>query len=232
MIESITQAFGSLLETSPYLALGLAFVGGIFMGFSPCVMPFFPALIGYVAKNFEGSPSSGKQGLILSVFFVAGFSIMFAIIGAFVSYLGGLFSVTNHTWYYVIGTVMIIAGLSFMKIFSIRLAPSIPLTANNIRFKGGFGAFVLGILLGMIPSPCATPVVAIILTYVAAKGNSILGAVLLFAYSLGRGIPLMAAGASTGFISKTQVLQKHRDIVEVVSGALFVMLGLYFFWAA
>lgn len=232
MIESVTQAFKSLLETSPYLASGLAFIGGVFMGFSPCVMPFFPALIAYVAKNSEELSSSGKQGLTLSIYFVIGFSIMFAIIGAFVSYLGGLFSITNHTWYYIVGAVMIVAGLSFMKILKLRLAPSIPLTANSIRFKGGFGALVLGILLGMIPSPCATPVVAIILTFVAAKGNSLLGAVLLFSYSLGRGIPLMAAGTSTGFISKTQVLQKHRDVVEMVSGAIFVMLGLYFFWSA
>jgi cytochrome c-type biogenesis protein len=232
MIESVTQAFKSLLETSPYLALGLAFIGGMFMGFSPCVMPFFPALIGYVAKNSEGLPSSGKQGLTLSIFFVVGFSIMFAIIGAFVSYLGGLFSITSHTWYYIVGAVMVVAGLSFMKILKLRLAPSISLTANSIRFNGGLGAFVLGILLGMIPSPCAAPVVGIILTYVAAKGSSSLGAVLLFSYSLGRGIPLMAAGASTGFISKTQVLQKHRDVVEMVSGALFVMLGLYLFWSA
>jgi cytochrome c-type biogenesis protein len=232
MVESVTQMFKSLLEISPFLALGLAFIGGIFMGFSPCVLPFFPALIGYVAKNSEGIQSSGKQGLFLSVFFVVGFSTMFATIGAFISYLGGLFSVTNHTWYYVIGAVMIVAGLNFMKIIKLRLAPSMPLATDSIRFRGGFGAFVLGVLLGMVPSPCATPVVAVILTYVAAKGNTLLGAVLLFTYSLGRGLPLMAAGASTGFITKTQALQKHRDKVEVVSGVLFVTLGLYLLWIA
>lgn len=232
MVESVTQAFRSLLETSPFLALGLAFLGGIFMGFSPCVLPYFPALIGYVAKNSEGLPSSGRQGLTLSIFFVIGFSIMFAIIGAFISYLGGLFSIANHTWYYIVGAVMIVAGLSFMKILKLRLTPSVSLSANKIPFKGGFGALILGILLGTIPSPCAAPVVGIILTYVAAKGSTLLGAALLFTYSLGRGIPLMAAGTSTGFISKTQVLQRHRDTIEMASGALFVILGLYFLWSA
>ncbi|NCO66783.1 MAG: thiol:disulfide interchange protein [Candidatus Aquicultor secundus] len=232
MLETIAQQFSTALTTSPVLAFGLAFAGGLFTGFSPCVLPFFPAVIGYVAKNTEGSKAAGREGFLLSLLFVLGFSSTFAIIGAFASYLGGLVSLTNRTWYFIVGAVLIIVGLHFMQIIKLRLAVPVKLTADSIKFKGGLGAFILGILLGLILSPCATPVVAVILTYVASKGNAVLGSALLFTYSLAHGLPLMAAGTSTGFITKTSFLQKHREKVEVISGVVFIGLGLYFLWQA
>ncbi len=232
MLETIARQFSSALTTSPVLAFGLAFAGGLFTGFSPCVLPFFPAVIGYVAKNTEGSKAAGREGFLLSLLFVLGFSSTFAIIGAFASYLGGLVSLTNRTWYFVVGAVLIIVGLHFMQIIKLRLVVPVKLTADSIKFKGGPGAFVLGILLGLILSPCATPVVAVILTYVASKGNAVLGSALLFTYSLAHGLPLMAAGTSTGFITRLSFLQKHRQLIEIASGVIFVALGLYFFWQA
>ncbi len=232
MLESIAKEFSAALTTSPILAFCLAFAGGIFTGLSPCVLPFFPAVIGYVAKNTEGSKVAGREGLLLSLLFVLGFSSTFAIIGAFASYLGGLVSLTNRTWYFVVGAVLIFVGLHFMQIIKLRLALPVKLTANSVKFKGGLGAFILGILLGLILSPCATPVVAVILTYVASKGNLWLGSALLFTYSLAHGLPLMAAGTSTGFITKTSFLQKKRELVEAISGGVFILLGLYFFWLA
>ena len=232
MLETIIQAFKSALETSPLIAFGLAFAGGIFTGVSPCVLPFFPAIIGYVAKNTEGRPAAGREGFLLSVLFVLGFSTTFAIIGAFASYLGGLFSVTNRTWFFVVGAVMLLAGLNYLRVFNFQLSLPVKLTADSVKFKGGFGAFVLGILLGVILSPCATPVVAVILTYVASKGSIVLGAALLFTYSLAHGLPLLAAGTSAGFITKISFLQQRRELVEMISGAIFVALGLYFFWIA
>ncbi|MCL6473127.1 MAG: hypothetical protein K6T91_10035 [Firmicutes bacterium] len=232
MLETIAQAVKTSLETSPILALGLAFAGGIFTGVSPCVLPFFPAIIGYVAKNTEGRPAAGRQGFLLSILFVLGFSTTFAVIGGFASYLGGLFSIANRTWFFVVGAVMLLAGLNYMRVLKFQLSLPLKLTAESVRFKGTLGAFVLGILLGMILSPCATPVVAVILTYVASKGNAFLGSVLLFTYSLAHGLPLMAAGTSTGFITKISFLQKRRALVEMVSGGVFILLGLYFFWLA
>lgn len=228
MLEAIAQAIKSSLEGSLPLTFALVFAGGIFTGFSPCTLPFFPAIISYVAKSTDGSKAGGREGLILSLFFVLGFSSTFAIIGAFAAYLGGLASLTNRTWYYIVGFVFIVFGLHFMKILSLNLALPSRLTIDIVKYRGIPGAFVLGILVGLILSPCATPVVAVILTYVASKGNTVLGGALLFTYSIAHGLPLMAAGTSTGFINKTTLLQKHRNLVEIASGIVFVVLGLYF----
>lgn len=228
MLEAIAQAIKSSLEGSLPLTFALVFAGGIFTGFSPCTLPFFPAIMGYVAKNTQGSRSSGREGFILSLLFVLGFSSTFAIIGAFASYLGGLASLSNRTWYYIVGAVFIVFGLHFMRVLRLNLSLPVNLTADSIKFRGLPGSFILGILVGLILSPCATPVVAVILTYVASKGNAVLGGALLFTYSIAHGLPLMAAGTSTGFINKTALLQKHRNLVEIISGAIFVLLGLYF----
>lgn len=232
MLDAIAQQFSVALNDSLLLAFGLAFAGGLFTGFSPCVLPFFPAIIGYVAKNTEASKAAGRDGFFLSLLFVVGFSSTFAVIGAFASYIGGLFSLTSRTWYLIVGAVLVIVGLHFMQIIRLRLALPVKLTADSIKLKGGPGAFVLGIMLGIVLSPCATPVVAVILTYVASKGNAALGSALLFIYSLAHGLPLMAAGTSTAFITRTLFIQRRRALIETLSGGVFILLGLYFFWLA
>ncbi|MBE0447442.1 MAG: cytochrome c biogenesis protein CcdA [Actinobacteria bacterium] len=228
MLETIAQQFSMALTNSPVIAFGLAFTGGLFTGFSPCVLPFFPAVIGYVAKNTEGSKAAGKEGFLLSLLFVLGFSSTFAVIGAFASYVGGMFALTNRTWYFIVGAVLVVVGLHFMQVLRLRLALPVKLTADSVKLKGGLGAFVLGILLGLILSPCATPVVAVILTYVMSKGNAYLGGALLFVYSLAHGLPLLAAGTSTGFITKISFLQRRRELIEAASGSFLCCLGFIF----
>ncbi len=232
MLETVAQALTTSLETGSVAAFTFAFAGGLFTGFSPCVLPFFPVVIGYVAKNAQDKPASGRLGFRLSLFFVIGFSLTFAVMGSLASYLGGLLPLSNRVWYIIVGIVMIVVGLHFAHIIQLKIPLPGSITADKLKFSGNFGAFVLGIILGVILTPCATPVVAVILTYVAAQGNALLGSALLFTYGLAHGLPLMAAGTSAGFVTKTDFLQKRRSSVEVVSGVVFIILGLYFLWLA
>ena len=230
MIDAIAQSLKDAIGTGSVVALAFAFGGGILTGFSPCVLPFFPALIGYVAKNTAERDRPARQGLVLSLLFVVGFSSVFVLLGSGIAFLGSLFSLANKTWNIIAGLVLIVVGLNFLNIIQLRLVPQINVSTS--RLKGRYGAVLLGVLFGLVLTPCATPVVAAILTYAAAKGSTLFGAGLLLAYSLGHGVPLLAAGISTAFLTKATAFQKHRQRIEAASGIVFIGLGFYFIWLA
>jgi len=95
--------------------------------------------------------------------------------------------------------------------------------------KGGlFSSFLIGLLFGLAASPCATPVLAVIITYVASTGNYYYGASLLFVYGLGHGLPLIAAGTFAGFVKQISRFQRYSRYITCISGGVLIALGLYF----
>jgi cytochrome c-type biogenesis protein len=226
MLESIAQSTSEAIKHTSLLAYFLVFLGGLLTGFSPCVLPFFPVVIGYVAEQATDENYTKTQGFLLSIAFVLGFAFIFTIVGAFASFLGGIFNRFNRFWY-------IAVGLHFMKIYQLNLSsPFSKIQIKKPKRKGIIGAVILGVLLGLVLSPCATPVVAVILSYVLAKGNVLFGASLLFAYSIAHGLPLIIVGTSAGALAAFSKTERWRKGIEIVSGALFVLLGFYFFWLA
>jgi len=104
---------------------------------------------------------------------------------------------------------------------------------EKIRTKGLPGALLLGLVSGLVSSQCATPVLAAILTYVMAqKTGMVYGAVLLFIYALGRGVPILLAGTFTGVLKSFSALGKWADWFEKVSGVIIILVGFYFLWIA
>ncbi len=94
------------------------------------------------------------------------------------------------------------------------------------------GALALGLVSGLVASQCATPVLAVILTYVMLKGAIVYGAALLFVYAMGRGVPVVLAGTFTGALKRMQGLGQWSERIERASGVLIIAVGLYFLWIA
>jgi len=94
------------------------------------------------------------------------------------------------------------------------------------------GALALGLVSGLVASQCATPVLAAILTYVMAEGAVVYGALLLFVYALGRGVPIVVAGTFTGLLKQLRAFGRWSSVLEKVSGAVIVGVGLYLIWLA
>lgn len=233
MLESLAQSASEAIKNTSLLAYLLVFLGGLLTGFSPCVLPFFPVVIGYVAEQATDENYTKMQGLVLSIAFVVGFALIFTIAGAFASLLGSVFSSFSRIWYIVVGAICIAVGLHFMRLIRLNLAsPFSKMGIKKPKRKGIFGALILGVLLGLVLSPCATPVVAVILSYVIAKGNVFFGASLLFVYSIAHGIPLIIVGVSAGALAAFSKTKRWRNLIETTSGALFVLLGFYFLWLA
>jgi cytochrome c-type biogenesis protein len=104
------------------------------------------------------------------------------------------------------------------------------------RTRGAVGAFVLGLLFGVVSAPCAAPILIVLLTYLATSGSSVAyGALLLLIYGLGHSVLILIAGTSMGAARKlieSRKITRATDIMRRVAGALVVAVGVYFAYLA
>lgn len=215
--------FANLLSSNIWIALVMALVAGIISSFSPCVLSTIPLVIGYVGGYAKKDKNLAFK---YSLIFCMGLVITFTMFGAFSAILGKLMTGTGKWWYIVLGIIMLIVALQLLGVIEFE---------NNFckmpnKRTGLLGAFFLGILGGVLSSPCSTPVLIAILTFVAGKGNIVLGVVMLFLYAIGHCTLIIIAGTSVGFVesisssNKTLVLGK---ILKTILAIVIALLGLY-----
>lgn len=219
--QFIHQTIPSFLSQGHWLTFLVIFVGGVLTSISPCVLSMVPVTIGYIGGYSGGSR---KQGFIMSLAFVVGLGVTFAILGLTASAVGKVFGQLGSGWYYSLAAVSIIMGLSLLGVINLRFP-----TLSKMPFKAASpgGAFLVGLLFGLVASPCATPVLAVIMTYVASKGQPVYGGALLFVYGLGHGLPLLIVGTFTAALKGLPRLQRWSQYTTYLSGAILIGLGLY-----
>ena len=209
--------------SNPIIAYFSVFIAGLISAFSPCVLITIPLVISYVGGYAEGDI---KRSFSFSLAFVVGLSITFTILGAIASLMGTLLGDVGSLWKYILAAVAIVMGLQMMGLLNFQI-PTPRLVKTDQ--KGLIGAFLLGMLFGIASSPCATPVLALILTFVASKHNLAYGASLLFVYALAHTVLIFTVGVSTGLAEVFLKSQKVADFsvyAHKVSGAIFVLIGI------
>ncbi len=128
--------------------------------------------------------------------FILGLSITFTVLGAIASLIGGLFGMISRTWYFVVGGIAVAIGLQLVGLYELNF----PIPGHlQPKQRGILGAFILGLIFGIVSSPCATPILVLILTFVASKGEIVYGTSLLFVYALAHCALIFLAGIATGF---------------------------------
>jgi cytochrome c-type biogenesis protein len=218
------ENIGEFIALNPFLAVAAVFVGGILSSANPCVLVTIPMIIGYVG-GYAGD--SKRKALIYSSAFVIGLSVTFTALGLIAALAGMLFGDVGWLWQYFIGIIAIAMGLQLLGVYSLPQ----PNQANlNVRHKGIVGSLLLGMLFGVISSPCATPVLAVILAFIAAGGNVVYGGSLLFVYALGHCVLMLLAGT---FIGVAQYLVRSKGLAgfsywtKKVSGFIILAVGVY-----
>ena len=217
----LPQAVGGF---SPFSFI-IVYIGGVLTSISPCILTMIPVIVGYIGGHGGGEDRSRMRGLAMSATFVLGMSVTFSIFGIIAVMLGRVVGQVGDLWYYLLAGIAITMGLSMVGVINIRF----PTLSRMPVKKGGFWpSFIIGLTFGLVASPCATPVLAVIITYVAATGSYYYGAALLFAYGLGHGLPLLIAGTFTGVIRQLPKFQKYSGYISAGSGLVLIALGLYF----
>ncbi|SDG61762.1 cytochrome c-type biogenesis protein [Desulfosporosinus hippei DSM 8344] len=212
-----------VLSNGGVTILLFVFLGGLMTSLSPCILSMLPVMLGYIGGLEK--PSKTK-GFITSTSFVLGLAATFALLGIAASLLGKVFGQIGSAWLYIIALFAIIMGLQLIGVVNINLPG---LQAMPEKKGGVLGSFGVGLLFGLVASPCATPVLAVLMTYVAGQGVLWYGGLLLFIYGLGHGLPLIIAGTFTAVLKSLPRLQRWSHYITLLSGGLLIVLGLYFF---
>ncbi len=223
---NISAFISGSMEYGSFVALPLAFIGGIIAGLNPCCLPIYPAAAGCCAA-LKKETVRGNIGI--ATLFILGGSVVTTILGI-VSGLAGVVFGRVGTWpFYIVSAVPIIFGLYLLKVIHFRLPT---FSGFDMKAHGPIGAFFMGGLLGIVITPCATPILAGLLSYVATTGNPTWGGLLLFIYGIGIGIPIILVGTAFASVIARLSSEKSRRWADYISGALLIGVGLYLIWIA
>ncbi len=210
-----------------------AFAAGVVSFLSPCVLPLVPGYISIISGisleqlQAESENSSLMRTVVTnSIFFILGFSVIFISLGASASFLGQVLMERMSILYRLAGIVIIIFGLHLIGIFKIPFLYQ-DKRFHNVKPRGMFGAFVLGLAFAFGWTPCIGPILAGILTFASTKETVNEGVFLLAVYSMGLGLPFLVTSLGLNkFLSFYSRFKKHLHTVEVVSGFLVVTVGV------
>lgn len=224
-MEGVLGNFGQWLESAPLLAFAGAFLGGLLTASNPCVLVSIPLVLAYVGGNKEAI--GWKRSLLYSLCMVAGLSVTFTALGLAAGLLGRLFGVQGRFWPYLVGAVCLVMGLHMLGWLPLKLGFSLPFKPSS---RGALGAFLLGLLFGVISTPCAMPILAVLLTFIAQKGSVLYGGGLLLVYALGHCMLVLLCGVSMG-AAKGLVASRHWNQANLwlrrVAGVLIILIGAY-----
>lgn len=226
MTELLDHISG-IITNSGWLAPLLALLAGILTSFTPCSLSSIPLVISVVGSTEHRNT---KRAFLLSLTYVAGQAITFTVLGIVASVMGRLIGNSGSWWYILLGILMVLMALQTWGLFEI--IPSSYLVSKNTK-KGFIGAFLAGILGGIFSSPCSTPVLIVLLAFVAGQGNILWGGLLLLLYAVGHGILAVVAGTSISFVQKLSQSDKYGPLsmaLKIVMGILILLIGFYMFY--
>jgi thioredoxin:protein disulfide reductase len=191
-----------LFEGPLLLVLASFLVFGVLLTFTPCVLPMIPILSGIIAG--EGRSLNKVRALALSLAYVLGMALTYAVAGVAAALSGSLLApALQSPW--VLGAfalVFVWLALSMFGFYELRLPGFVHhrLDSAHQRLKGGRLASVaaMGMLSAIIVSPCVVAPLAGALLYISQTGDVALGGAALFSLALGMGVPLVAVGVSGG----------------------------------
>ena len=216
-----------LLTEIGWLTPVLALLAGVITSFTPCALSTIPLVVGYVGGT---SQKDSKKAFRLSLIFILGMAVTNTGLAVAATLAGKIVGNTNPWWYIALGVLMVFMALQTWGIYEI--IPSSYLISKNTK-KGGIGAFVAGLLGGIFSSPCATPVLIVLLAIVSIQGNILWGILLFVLYSIGHGVLSVIAGTSLGFVQKLAANEKYGKFSKILTigmGFLILAMGLYMFY--
>ena len=206
-----------------------AVAAGVLSASSPCVLPVLPGYIAAVSAAASGATPPHPRARVVGAFaFVAGFTIVFTLLGATASALGGLLYDQLDTGLRVAGVVLIVFGLHTLGILrsSALMSERRPIELHRVG-RGPHRAMALGAVFALGWTPCIGPILATILTKAAADASLVEGMVLLLLYSFGLGAPFIAIAV---WFDKSERprrwMMRRSSLLQRIGGFTMVIVGI------
>jgi cytochrome c-type biogenesis protein len=226
-----------LMDISHGLTFSVLFFS-LFMGFisfaSPCILPLIPSYVSYITGisydelvSRESRRRNMNITLLHSLFFVAGFTIIFVLLGATASLAGSALSRHLDVIRIAGGILVIIMGVFVMDVVKIPFLQREAKLQLKTRPAGFVGTLVVGMIFGAGWTPCTGPFLGSVLALAMETDTMGRGMALLTFYSLGLGIPfILSAIAISAFLSSFNKLKRHFKVIKMASGAILVVMGV------
>jgi thiol:disulfide interchange protein DsbD len=210
------------------LIIGLLFVfiGGLALNLTPCVYPLIPITVGYFGGQSEGS--TGRLAM-MGLLFMLGLAVTYSIIGVVTALSGAIFGALLQNPIVILLVVSILLGLSLSMfgVYEFKLPDSMVAKAGGAK-AGMFGAFFMGLTMGIVAAPCIGPFVLGLVTYVATKQDPFFGFLMFFVLALGLGFPYLFLAIFSGKIKSLPRAGEWMGSVEHIFGIILIGMALYF----
>jgi cytochrome c-type biogenesis protein len=223
----------------PNVTIAAALAAGMLSFLSPCVLPLVPPYLVYLTgaslerfADAEPEPRVRRETIAAALLFVLGFSTVFVALGASASAIGAVVRAYSGELAILAGVVIIVMGLHFLGLTRIGLL------MREKRFQvakpvGLWGAYLMGLAFALGWTPCIGPILAAILAVAASEATVTRGAGMLAIYSLGLGIPFVAAAfAIEPFAAFLARFRAYLGLVEKAMGGLLIITGIAFLTGA
>lgn len=224
--------FLEILQTSgnnvSLVVLMLSFLGGVIASISPCSLAMLPIIVGYIGGYSNDRPI---KTFVQMLFFVLGMSVVFSLIGIICALTGRVFVSFAPTYFLLImASLLVVMGLNILGILEINL----PVLVKQMPTASNKGFIIYPLVLGMVfafaGTPCSTPILAGIMAFASISDNVLYAVMMLFLFSLGQGIILVAAAVFTSAVKGLKSFAKISHYLMKASGILLIFAGLFIFY--
>lgn len=218
-IWELTENMRDVVYNHLPVALLIMLFGGVLSSLSPSSVPRMVAIVNYAgkeAKSFWG-------GVLLSAAFVAGICTVYSMLGAVAGSFGALLTMTGFLYYFT-AALCLLMGLSMIRLVDIRWeAPMLSRAGHGV-----IGAYLLGVGFAFLIAPDATPFMIGALAVTTFKGQLALGALLMFAFGIGHGVPVLFVGSLAPWYMRHPAVKKWHLAAEMAAGYILVFLAVFF----
>ena len=203
----------------PYL---IVFLEGIITFLSPCLLPMLPVYLSYFAG---GGERSTRKTLAGALGFVAGFTVVFVLMGALAGTAGQLLQQYHTAVNIVCGAVVIFFGLCYLGVIQLTLFRG---SSRTVDTQMGFGAAVLfGVVFSLGWTPCVGAFLGSALALASQQGHVLVGMAMLLAYSLGLGVPFVLSAVLIDRLKTAfDWVKRHYGVLNRVCGVFLIVVGV------
>jgi thiol:disulfide interchange protein DsbD len=224
--ERLAVSLRASLESGRlWVALLAAWVGGLLTSFTPCVWPLIP-----ITVRFFGAMQGVTRGRVvrLALVYVAGMTLLYAALGVTFASSGILFGspLGSPVFAGAMAALCGVMAVSMLGAFTVQLPTGLTTRLSQLGGRTPGGAFLMGLVSGLIAAPCTGPVLTVVLALVASSGQLILGFLLMIAFSLGLGLPVLVLAVVSGKRIPTSGI--WMDVVKTVLATAMFGVAIYF----
>ncbi|MFA9465562.1 MAG: cytochrome c biogenesis CcdA family protein [Velocimicrobium sp.] len=202
----------------------ITFLEGIITFISPCLLPMLPIYVSF----FSNGENNKKKTFQNAIGFVAGFTTVFVILGAFAGTMGSVLTKYKTEINIVTGLIVVILGLNFIGIIQINFLNGTKKIAYENKGSGLVASFLFGIIFSIGWTPCVGAFLGSALMLASQKGSLLEGIFMLITYSIGLGIPFVISALLIDKGKATfDFIKRNYGVINKVSGIFLVLVGIF-----